>query len=198
MDAIARLCTKCFYLVKGQLQMTGTPSEAIKAYSDYSKSVSSEIDLATLPRTFEGSPDARLLKLRTLQTSQAAWCFEYGAPLEFSVEFSVAKPLDAPEIGFYIFSITGIQLASTTTAQENKVERLQPGRYSMIIRIPDFFLNPGTYTLGLGIVVAERHVDTIATTAQIEILPNAASIQKQLNRIWSPLTPHAVFEINRL
>jgi lipopolysaccharide transport system ATP-binding protein len=198
MDAIARLCTKCFYLVQGQLQMTGTPQEAIRAYSEYSKQVSGDVDLASLPRAFESTSDARLLRLRSLQNSQAAWCFEYGQPLEFSVEFSVATPLENPEIAYQIFSITGVQLASTNTLQAHPIKSLLPGRYSLKITLPDFFLNPGNYTLGFSIVVAERNVDNVPGAAQIEILPSAASIEKQLNRIWAPMTPSAIFEINRL
>src|SRR6202453_1111942 len=93
MDAIARLCSKCFYLVKGELKMSGTPREVIKAYSEHSKQVSGEIDLTRMPRAYEGTADAQLLRLRSLQNGNiAAWCFEYGAPLELSVEFSVSKP----------------------------------------------------------------------------------------------------------
>jgi lipopolysaccharide transport system ATP-binding protein len=198
MDAIARLCTKCFYFAQGQLQMTGSPQEAIKAYSEYSKQMSADVDLAPLPRAFEGTADARLLRLRSLQSGQAAWCFEYGRPLEFSVEFSVATPLENPEIAYQIFSLTGVQLASTNTLQAHRIDRLAPGRYSLKITLPDFFLNPGNYTLGFSIAVAERNVDNVPAAAQIEILPNAVSIEKHLNRIWAPITPAAVFEINKL
>ena len=200
MDAIARLCTKCFYLVQGQLKMTGAPQEAIKAYSEYSKQVSADVDLTPLPRAFDGTPDARLLRLRSLQNEQAAWCFEYGQPLEFLVEFSVATSLENPEIAYQIFSITGVQLASsnTNTFRAHRLGRLLPGRYSLKIKLPDFFLNPGNYTLGFSICVAERNVDNVPAAAQIEILPTAGSIEKQLNRIWAPMTPSAVFEINRL
>ncbi len=196
MEAIARLCTKCFYLVKGQLQMTGAPAEAIKAYSEHSKQISADVDLTNLPRAFEGTPDAQLLRLRSLQNGQAAWCFEYGTPLEFSLEISVSKTIDEPEIGYQIFSITGVQLASTTTFQAHRVERLSPGKYRLKIKIQDLFLNPGTYTLGFSIAVSERNVDNVPGAAQIEILPTAGSIEKRLNRIWAPLTPIAAFEIN--
>jgi lipopolysaccharide transport system ATP-binding protein len=196
MDAIARLCTRCFYFVKGELKMTGTPEEAIKAYSEHSKQVSADVDLASLPRAFEGTSDAKLLRLRSLQNGQAAWCFEYGTPLEFSLEFSVSKPIEEPEIGYQIFSITGVQLASTTTLQAHRVERLTPGKYRLKIKILDLFLNPGTYTLGFSIAVSERNVDNVPGATQIEILPTAGSIEKRLNRIWAPLTPSAVFEIN--
>ncbi len=67
--------------------MTGSPHEAIKAYSEYSKSISEEVDLTPLPRAFEGTEDARLLRLRSLRGG-VAWCFEYGTPAaRFSVEF---------------------------------------------------------------------------------------------------------------
>ena len=197
MDAIARLCTKCFYLVKGELKMTGSPHEAIKAYSEYSKSISEEVDLTPLPRAFEGTEDARLLRLRSLRGGMA-WCFEYGTPLEFSVEFSVSRPIEEPEIGYQIFSITGVQLASTTTAQAHRIDRLLPGRYRLNIAIRDFFLNPGTYTLGLSIAVQERNVDNVPAAAQIEIVPTPDSTEKQLNRIWAPMTPRAVFEMNSI
>ena len=196
MEAIARLCTKCFYLAGGQLQMTGAPAEAIKAYSEHSKQISADVDLTKLPRAFEGTPDAQLLRLRSLQNGQAAWCFEYGTPLEFSLDFSVSKSIDEPEIGYQIFSITGVQLASTTTFQAHRVERLSPGKYRLKIKIEDLLLNPGTYTLGFSIAVSERNVDNVPGAAQIEILPTAGSIEKRLNRIWAPLTPTAAFEIN--
>jgi lipopolysaccharide transport system ATP-binding protein len=198
MDAIARLCTKCFYLVKGELKMTGTPQEAIRAYSEYSLQVSADVDLTTLPRAFERTADAHLVRLRSLQNGQAAWCFDYGTPLKFSLEFSVAKHLEEPELAYQIFSITGVQLASTNNYQAHQVGPLAPGHYRLDVTLPDFFLNPGTYTLGVSIRASERNVDNVPGAAQIEILPTANSIEKKLNRIWAPVTPRAVFEINRL
>jgi lipopolysaccharide transport system ATP-binding protein len=198
MDAIARLCTKCFYFVQGQLKMTGTPQEAITAYSEYSKQASTEVDLAPLTRAFEGTSDGRLLRLRSRQDGQAAWCFEYGAPLKFSLDFSVAKPLEDPEIAYQIFSITGVQLASTNNHQAHRTGPLAPGQYRVDITIPDFFLNPGVYTLGFSLCASEWNVDNVPSATQIEILPTAGSIEKKLNRIWAPITPSAVFEINRI
>ena len=108
--------------------------------------------------------------------------------------------MEDPEIAYQIFSITGVQLASsnTNTFQACRLKRLLPGRYALKIRLPDFFLNPGTYTLGFSICLAERNVDNVPYVVQFEILPTPGSIEKQLNRIWAPLTPTAVFEINRL
>jgi Wzt C-terminal domain len=181
--------------------MTGNPQEAIKAYSEYAKQISSNVDLAPLPRAFESTQEARLLRVQSLENgSNAAWCFEYGQPLEFLLEFSVATTLQDPEIAYQLFSLTGVQLASsnTNTFQAHRISRLSPGRYALKITLPDFFLNPGTYTLGFSICVAERNVDNVPGAAQIEILPSATSIEKHLNRVWAPLTPSAEFKINPL
>ncbi len=199
METIARLCSRCLYLVKGELRMAGETRQVINAYAEHSTQTSGEIDLTTLPRRFEGTGKARLMRLRSRQNGvTAAWCFEYGTPVEFSVEFSVASVLEEPEIGYAIFSLTGTELFSSTTCQESPLDRLPPGTFSMRMTIPDAFLNPGTYLLALGITALGRSVDHIPEATQIEILPSQKSIQKGLQKIWAPMTPHTIFELNRL
>jgi hypothetical protein len=185
--------------VKGELKMTGTPRDVIKAYSEHSKQVSGDVDLTRMPRRFEGTGAARLTRLRSLQNgSIAAWCYEYGTPLEFSVEFSVTATMEDPDVGYAIFSLMGTELISTTTTQEKPLGPLQPGNYSVRVSIPDAFLNPGTYLLAVGISNQGRSVDNILEAAQIEIIPSQISIERNLHKIWAVMTPHAVFELSRI
>jgi lipopolysaccharide transport system ATP-binding protein len=199
MDAIARLCSKCFYLVKGELQMTGTPRDVIKAYSEHSKQVSGDIDLTRMPRRFEGNGAARLSRLHSLQNGNvAAWCYEYGAPLEFSLEFSVASPIEEPEVGYAVFSMMGTELIGATTYQEHALERLEPGQYEMHITVPGASLNPGTYVLAVGIATHGRSVDHILEAAQVEVIPSKESIDRGLHKVWAAMTPRTVFNLKRL
>jgi lipopolysaccharide transport system ATP-binding protein len=199
MEAITRLCSTCMYLVKGELKMQGGTREVIKAYAEHSKQLSGDIDLTPLPRRFEGSGAAQLLRLRCIQSeTAAAWCYDYGTPVEFSVEFSVARAIEEPEIGYSIFSMTGTELVSSTTFQECPLDRLLPGRYTMRTTIPELFLNPGTYNLALGISGSGRGADHILEAAQIEIIPSKQSIQKGLHKIWASMTPRTVFELNQV
>jgi len=199
MEAITRLCSRCIYLVSGELKMQGATRDVIKAYSEHSKQLSGDIDLAPLPRRFESSGAGQLLRLRGVQSrTTAAWCYEYGTPLEFTVEFSVSKTLEEPEIGYAIFSTTGTELVSATTYQERPLEQLLPGRYTMQITIPELFLNPGNYVLALGISTLGRNVDNIGEATQIEIIPSNQSIEKGLNKIWAPLTPRTQFALVRI
>jgi lipopolysaccharide transport system ATP-binding protein len=199
MEAITRLCAKCIYLVKGELKTQGETREVIKAYSEHSRQISSEVDLTPLPRRFEGNGAAQLLRLRSIQNgATAAWCYEYGTPLEFSVEFSVSRALEEPEIGYAIFSTTGTELIGVTTGQESPIARLTPGRYVMKVVVPDLCLNPGTYVLALGIAASGRSADHILEAAQIEIIPSQQSIAKGLHKIWAPVTPRTVFELNHI
>jgi lipopolysaccharide transport system ATP-binding protein len=197
MEAIARLCTKCFYFVKGELKTTGEPREVIKVYSEHSKQVSGEIDLRQMPRRFEPSGVGSMVSLRSLQNgSMAAWCYEYGAPLEFSLDFSVAARLEEPEVGYAIFSLSGTELLSTTTTQEQPLKPLMPGKYTMRFTIRDMPLNPGTYLLAVGMSNSGRNVDNILEAAQIEVLPSPASVEKHLYRIWAAMTPRTDFELS--
>jgi lipopolysaccharide transport system ATP-binding protein len=199
MEAITRLCAKCIYLVKGGLKMQGETRQVIKAYSEHSKQTSGDVDLTQMPRRFEGNGAAKLLRLRSIQNENiAAWCYEYGTPLEFAVEFSVDRAIEEPEIGYAIFSLTGTELIGSTTYQERPLDRLLPGRYTMQITIPNFCLNPGTYALALGIAASGRSADHILEAAQIEIIPSKQSIEKGLHKIWAPFTPGTIFELNRI
>jgi lipopolysaccharide transport system ATP-binding protein len=198
MEAIARLCSRCIYLVKGELKMQGETREVIKAYSEYSKQTDAEIDLTRLPRRYERTDEARLQRLRSVQNGSAAWCFEYGVPMEFSLEFSVSHVIMEPDIGFQIFSITGAQLTSSGTCQDYPLDCLEPGHYRLHVNVPDFFLNPGTYILGFNIIALGRNVDNIGEAVQIEIAPSKQSMIMSSHRIWAPMTPHTVFKLDRV
>jgi lipopolysaccharide transport system ATP-binding protein len=199
MEAVMRLCPKCIYLIKGELKQQGDTREVIKTYSEQVKQLSAEIDLAPLPRRFEGNGAGKLLRLRCAQGgATAAWCYEYGTPVEFALEFAVTEPLERPEIGFSICSLTGTELVGVTTSQETPLERLAPGRYAMRVAVSDLCLNPGTYSLGVGIAAKERSVDNILEAAQIEIIPSEQSIRKELHKVWAVLTPRTDFQLSQL
>ena len=197
MEALMRICASCIYLVEGRMQMVGETRHVIAEYSANFKQAAGEIDLSPLPRRFEGNGRARMIRLRSLQegTGAGSWCYEYGSPLGFSMEFEVYRDVEDPDIGYAIYSTTGIELVSSTTNQERPLDRLLPGRYQMRMTIPDLSLNPGTYMLGVGICTMGTVVDHIMDAAQFEIIPNKLSIQKSIDRILAPITPRTVFEL---
>jgi hypothetical protein len=118
--------------------------------------------------------------------------------VEFALEFAITEPLERPEIGFSICSLTGTELVGVTTSQETPLERLAPGRYAMRVAVSDLCLNPGTYSLGVGIAAKERSVDNILEAAQIEIIPSEQSIRKELHKVWAVLTPRTDFQLSQL
>ncbi|HEY0257613.1 MAG TPA: ABC transporter ATP-binding protein [Candidatus Methylacidiphilales bacterium] len=200
MEALVRICTSCIYLVGGKVEMVGETRHVITAYSSNFQQADGEIDVSGFPRRFEGNGSARMLRLRSLRKEGAGgyWCYEYAEPLAFAIEFEVHRTLDEPDIGFAIFTTTGMELLSSTTYQERPLERLLPGRYEMRVTIPDFSLNPGTYMLAIGISSLGRNVDNILDAAQIEIIPNKLSTEKGIDKIWAPFTPPTAFELKEL
>jgi lipopolysaccharide transport system ATP-binding protein len=198
MEAISRLCARCLYLVKGEIKMAGDTRQVIKTYAEYFRQTDAEVDLTRLPRRYEGTDEARLRRLRSLQDGSAAWCFEYGVPIDLSLEFSVSHVIREPEIGFQIFSITGTQLTSSGTCQDYHLDCLEPGEYQLRVTVPDFFLNPGTYILGFNILACGRSVDNLGEAVQIEIAPSKQSETMSRHRLWAPMTPRTVFKLNRV
>ncbi|HEX9045877.1 MAG TPA: ABC transporter ATP-binding protein [Verrucomicrobiae bacterium] len=198
MEAVARLCTSGIYLAKGQLQLQGPTREVIKAYTENAKQVASEIDLAPLPRRLEGTGAARLLWLRCMPGESPAWCYAYGAPVEFQIELEVLRPIEDPEVGYAIFSTIGTELVSTTTFQAQPIKQLLPGRYLVQVQIQNLALNPGTYYVSIGITMPGKNIDNIGEAVQIEIVPTDDSVRKGLYRIYAPFTPHTVFKLNPL
>jgi len=199
MEAIARLCSRCIFLTKGQLEKDGDTREVIKAYSEHRIHGGAEIDMAQQPRRFEGDGKAKLIKLRRIENdSTASWCYEFGTPLRFLLEFSVKETLIEPEIGFALFSLGGNELVGVTTRQEVPLEKLEPGMYSIDVSVPDVHLNPGNYNMGIGISSQGRSADHVNDATQIEILPSSESIRRELHKVWAPLTPRTIFKLSRL
>jgi lipopolysaccharide transport system ATP-binding protein len=200
MEAIARMCSTCVYLVHGQVNLIGDTRKVLAAYSSSVKQTDNEIDLSDAARRFEESgTGAKMLRLRSLVGGHAAaWCFDYGEALDFVLEFEVFRELKEPDVGYAIFSTAGTELFSSTTHQEKPLSTLRPGRYEMRMKIPNLPLNPGTYMLAVGISADGRTMDNILDAAQIEILPNDVALERNLNRIWAPFTPITQYELNQL
>jgi lipopolysaccharide transport system ATP-binding protein len=199
MEALLRLCPKALYLVNGELQMIGDTQNVINNYLDNGGLNEGEIDLRNAPRAFEKESGAEFQFLRSIHKNSASgsWCFPYGEPIAFEAEFVVNKTLEDVDFAYQVFSL-GVQLISTGTTQEEPIVKLLPGRYKMRVRIPELFLNPNVYTLGLSLVSRSIQIDNIGESAQIEVLASQKSVSKELHRIWAPITPRAEFELRNI
>jgi hypothetical protein len=153
------------------------------------------IDLSRLPRRFEGTGAARLLAMRSTLAAEGGghWCYDLGQSVGFSLEFEVFEPIEEPDVGYSIFSLTGVEIASTGTHQSERMKQLLPGRYQMDYLIPKSGLNPGTYVLSLWILNFDRQVDNILEAAQIEIMPDPGA-----RKTWAPFSPETVFKLAKL
>jgi lipopolysaccharide transport system ATP-binding protein len=196
MEALLRLCPKALYLVNGELQMIGDTQNVIKHYLDNGGRDEGEIDLRNAPRAFEKEKGAEFQLLRSIHEngSSGSWCYPYGEPIAFEAEFIVNRTLEDVDFAYQVFG-SGVQLISTGTSQEKPIIQLLPGRYKMRVRIPELFLNPNVYTLGLSLVSRSVQIDNIGEAAQIEIVASEKSVSKELHRIWAPITPKAEFEL---
>ncbi|MEI6322439.1 MAG: ABC transporter ATP-binding protein [bacterium] len=199
MEAIARLCTQCLYLSGGKKVLQGETNHVIDAYSARGLQGDREIDLAPFKRRFDSLPYGRFLKLSMPEREDdSAWCYSYGEPIKFNLLFNITKTVINPEIGFAIFSIGGTELISSTTYQDTPLPEIDPGTYLAHVEIAKCCLNPGVYSLSIGMATEGRSIDHIAEVCQIEIMPSEQSIKKGLYKIHAPMTPFTAFSISKI
>jgi lipopolysaccharide transport system ATP-binding protein len=197
MEAVMRLCSSALYLEKGAFKGLGKTPDMIKSYLDHGTGQASEIDLSLHPRVFK-EDGARFQKVRVVSggQSESAWSFYYDEPISFKVEFIVYKRLEDVDLAFQIFN-SGIQIVSAGLLQAtSRTVNLPPGKHIIDVTIKEPPLNPGTYTLGLSLVSGTTQIDNISDVVQFDMMPSSASVEKNLHRIWAPITAVASMKIS--
>ena len=196
MEAVTRLCSQCLYLSGGTKVALGETKEVIELYSSGGLKGDREIDLTPFKRKFDGLPHGRFLRLSMPKSDDLrAWCYPYGEPIEFDIQFRITKRVPYPEIGYALFTPGGTELVSSTTFQDYPLPCIDPGIYTAHVRIPENFLNPGVYSLAIGLASEGRSMDHISDVCQVEVLPSEKSQQKGLYKIYAPVTPATTISI---
>ena len=145
--------------------------------------------MTPLPRRFEGTGTAQLLRLHCIQNgTNAAWCYDIrDAAGIFRVNFPLPARWRNRRLAIAIFSLTGTELAGCTTHQESPIDRLSPGQYAMRITVPDLCTESGNLHFwpwasdsGRGVDhILEAHPDRNRTVQQ--------SMPKGLHKFWASL-----------
>ena len=198
LDAIERLCSRCLLFSSGRLVRDGKPREAIEEYAVGLRPLAPDVALHTSPRSLEGSGAARFTKIECEpQPGCAPWTIPFGAPIAFTTSVEVLRPMDEVEIGYSICSLTGYEIASSTTCQEGELHTLSPGTYSLRTEIPNLQLSPGRYVLGVGIASHYRTVDHIREAVEIEICPTEESQANGFHKVLAACVPKSRYELSR-
>jgi lipopolysaccharide transport system ATP-binding protein len=178
LDAVRRLCTRCFILSEGKLLANGDTATVVDQYLDenaFKGKPKEWIDVSQLSRT--GTGEARFIAVQYSSLCEAAAFKPYpNGPLEFLLVINARSAMAIGSIAVTIYSSAGVKLVNADTIALGQVINLRHGHNDIRLRIEKLHLNPGVYVVGLWIanpIHANRtggEFDQIQSAFEIEVI----------------------------
>ena len=143
--AIQQVTTRCLLFEKGGLARDGATLDVLADYLGASGRQSMVEDVATDDRDFH------IHSLRFCEEDRPPG---FDQPLEFELSVSLGRPFRTVAFSLGIYNSLGARLLSSPSV----VDRLDEGKTTLSIRIPNHHLPPGDYSLSLGIARGTEHI----------------------------------------
>jgi len=141
MGSIRQLCNKGILLSNGEIAFNGGTETAIKTYMSNSvvngSAISTMGTLKDIIKISNISVNNNPLDIAIMPQDEVEIC----------VEYECFKDLPAFRVSFVLFK-EGIRVLTVQDLRETKP--IKPGRYKSKIKIQNYFLRPGAYTISVG------------------------------------------------
>jgi lipopolysaccharide transport system ATP-binding protein len=151
MAAILNLCESIVLLEDGCISMSGEPSKVVSHYLMVGAGSDGEVAIA--PDAGGITDDFRFRSVRILDPSSSLMG---QIPLigggDVEIEYEVIHHLQGANVAFHLWSAEGICVLSSTDADHESSIRSGmrvPGQYTARCHIPQSYLRPGRYFLGV-------------------------------------------------
>jgi lipopolysaccharide transport system ATP-binding protein len=172
MGAIETMCTKAFWLEKGQVKKAGNSHEVVQQYlAETMRPAALDMNLDEVPRTGTWG--------QQLKITRAEWLsglpLKHGGSVHMRVQFEARSAVEDCSIGLGFNSMEGPRLLTFESDFGLDRRRFEKGRtYEVDVRIDSLPLPPGTYSFNLGARSGDTFsVDYIEDCGQIEVTGGA-------------------------
>ena len=188
LPVISNLCTKVFWMSRGQIEQEGDASEVVRAYLE-SGHASLEFDLA-------GNADLDTLGLsclrraRLLTGGQPTRTISSGDSFELEVECRVApERARSIALGFAVEDSAGQSLFASNMQQYGIYHQNREGHVIFRARIDRFPFAPGTYSLSLYLGNSQFDFETAEAAVRFEVAwTPGPDIQAPPDPAWGPIS----------
>jgi len=177
LDAVQRLCSRCVYLKDGKLVDDGEPLGVITRYlaSTCDSSLPDTwIDLTTAER--RGTGEAQFVRARFSSDDTSVGGFPHPlGPLEFELTIASDAARAVESLAVVVRSQNGTKLINADTLSQGITLHLKEGLNAVKLRIGEFCLNPGAYTVGLWLAASASGaspIDYVETAFDLEVVPD--------------------------
>ena len=152
LDAIQRLCTRCLHIDRGTLVRDGAVATVLAGYratTDDRPGPGEWIDLRAADR--QGSGVARFVAVRFASDNHESGRDPYPfGRLDVEVQIEAEADRAVESLAVVIRSTSGTKLVDTNIASQGLSVPLRAGLNTVTFRIAALNLNPGVYSVGLG------------------------------------------------
>jgi lipopolysaccharide transport system ATP-binding protein len=182
MEAIQRLCARCILLDMGQLIEQGETSQIVGKYLSSGKHLQAGTDLFNYPRQQNLGEYARIRQCIVNDFEGMPTDFlAFGEPFTVEVVCQVLKPIEDVSFLVGIESVYEQRIVTITSLEANMLFTAETGELVRgCLRIENFFLKPGVYSLTLGLFVANKGIDRVPQVVRFQISEMSFS-QKHLH-----------------
>jgi len=171
LSAVRNLCSVGLVLDQGEIVARGAVESCIQGYMDSLHETSIlTADTRNLPRPTENYGSSfRFLAASLVLGEDPNLCT--GRPLTLRLSFECVKTLRGVVIGFSVFAADGTRILQCLNVHAGPaIERLDPGRYSLVAEIPETPLLPGHYMLDIGARCLGGPLDAVRNLLWFEIV----------------------------
>jgi lipopolysaccharide transport system ATP-binding protein len=158
MPMIASLCSKAIILDQGRLIKQGFTTEVIQSYFSQGRLSKGEVDFRESSQK-PGDDTAHLLAAR-LKNKKGQVITEFGIEEEIIIEMEYMVTDRGARVNpnIHVSTADGTKafVASDAVIDLDAVLKTEPGQYLARCRIPGYFLNDGTYYVGIALSTMER------------------------------------------
>ncbi len=184
--AVQKLCNKVVVMRQGQIAYHGAVDEGVAVYLEQTNpnNGSGTIDLQTVKRHV-GTGVVKITQCRLVhdRLSKAAFgnIFQVGEKIGITVTLRAERPVTEVSVGFAVLDINGTVLFTSHHDDLLDVHDLPAGRSVCEAWIDPNYLQPGRYTLQLGVLVRAVTSDYITDVAEIDIASVLGSASSRLD-----------------
>jgi lipopolysaccharide transport system ATP-binding protein len=167
--AIWAICDKGLFLHQGEMKLSGSVENVIRAYDDQNAALVQPVSLPHDPRAggvdqlfcpdspgpMGGTGDTRVRTVRVCSLTggdAARDVLEFHESFALEADLEVLTKLEEPIFRFTIDAAHYRFIVSVDSYEQNfRLNELKPGRYCLRVEVPDQNLMPGAYTVNVNV-----------------------------------------------
>ncbi len=165
MEAVRKLCQSALLMDDGRILAEGPVSSVIESY--LSQSSKSQLTYELPPPTEPVTPGYAITATVEDEQGRSAVSIPVGKPWQVRVRFRICAPLEHFIIGMGIMTPAETSLRTTWTDPRP----IAPGEYDVVFYEPTLWLEPGRYTLAIGLSEYERAIYFNIGPAVLDVAP---------------------------